>query len=158
MSYADNPYSSPEQLGNTSTGMSQKPTPDAASRLKIPAIALLVLAPIAIIFMTADFGFRVYNLMNGDIPVIIDQPGATQGAVIGAYIGAGVDVLAIVCQIVVIIGAIGMLKVKSYNMAMTASVISVVPCLSACCVVGMPFGIWAIVILNDSTVKAAFRS
>ena len=50
-----------------------------------------------------------------------------------------------------------MLKVKSYNMALVASVISVIPCFSACCIVGIPFGIWALVVLNDASVKAAFR-
>lgn len=158
MSYADNPYNVPAGSFGQSPGVPpQEPTSEAGNRLKGPAIALLVLAPLSIIFMGVDFGFRVVNLANGEIPVVVDAPGAAQGAMIGAYIGAAVDVIAIFCQIGVIFGAISMLKVKSYNLALTASVISVIPCLSACCVVGMPFGIWALVVLNDSKVKAAFR-
>ena len=158
MSYSDNPYNAPiNPYGDEPTGSSQTPATDAAGKLKLPAIAMLVLAPLSIISMAVDFGFRIVNINSGNVPVIVDAPGAAQGAIIGVYVGAGVDLLAIFCQIGVIFGAISMLKVKSYNTALVASVISVIPCLSACCIAGVPFGIWALVVLNDSSVKAAFR-
>ena len=47
---------------------------------------------------------------------------------------------------------------RSYGVAFAGAIISVIPCIgSPCCALGIPFGIWALVVLNDPTVKAAFR-
>jgi hypothetical protein len=70
--------------------------------------------------------------------------------VAGGILGAALSV-------VLLIGANKMRKLESYAFAMTAAIIAVVPCLSPCCLLGVPFGIWAIVVLNDASVKAAFR-
>ena len=41
---------------------------------------------------------------------------------------------------------------------MTAAIVAVIPCVAPCCLLSLPFGIWALVVLGDSSVKAAFRS
>ena len=105
--------------------------------------------------MIVDLVGRIFNISNDTIPVFGNNE---QAVLVGAYIGIVVDVLAMIGQIVVIVGAVSMLKGQSYASAMAASVISVIPCLSACCVLGIPFGIWALVVLNDPGVKTAFRN
>jgi hypothetical protein len=40
---------------------------------------------------------------------------------------------------------------------MTASVIAMIPCISPCCIVGLPIGIWAMVVLSKPEVKSAFH-
>jgi hypothetical protein len=50
-----------------------------------------------------------------------------------------------------------MKNLQSYGLAMTASIVAMIPCISPCCILGLPFGIWALVILNRPEVKAAFR-
>jgi len=150
MSNFENPYQSPSQFGSS-------PRPDLSGKVKPPAIALLVVAPLGIVFALFDLVIRLINLSSGNVPVIFDQPGAQEGAMVGAWIGAGGDVIAIICQIVVIIGALNMMKMQNYGLALTACVLSVIPCLSACCVLGMPFGIWGLIVLNDPNVKSAFR-
>ncbi len=148
MSQFDSPYQSP---------LTPNPQPSAGpiGKLKGPAIALLICAPFGIILMIVDLVGRVMNINNDTVPVFGNN---AQAALAGVYIGMVVDVLAMICQIVVIVGAVSMLKGQSYASAMAASVISVIPCLSACCVLGIPFGIWALVVLNDPGVKTAFRS
>jgi hypothetical protein len=32
-----------------------------------------------------------------------------------------------------------------------------VPCISPCCLVGLPIGIWALVVLNKPEVKSSFH-
>lgn len=45
-----------------------------------------------------------------------------------------------------------------WGVALAGAIISVIPCIgSPCCVCGVPFGIWALVVLNDPAVRAAFR-
>jgi hypothetical protein len=38
------------------------------------------------------------------------------------------------------------------------SIVAMVPCLGPCCIVGIPIGIWALVVLMKPEVKAAFTS
>jgi hypothetical protein len=51
-----------------------------------------------------------------------------------------------------------MKKLESYSFAMAAAIIAMIPCISPCCLLGLPFGIWALVVLGDGSVKAAFQS
>jgi len=60
--------------------------------------------------------------------------------------------------VLVFIGAMKMKNLENYSLAMAAAIVAVIPCISPCCLLGLPFGIWALVVLNDSSVKAAFRS
>jgi hypothetical protein len=81
------------------------------------------------------------------------QPGNIDPA-----IGSGAGVLGIILAVLLIIGGVKMRKLESFGLAMTASVIAVIPCFSPCCVTGLPFGIWALVVLSDAYVRGAFRS
>ena len=130
----------------------------AASKVKPPAIALIVLAVLYILFLIVDLVGRVFNLASGEVPNFGNQDLDPQALYIGAVIGGVVAVAFIILQVVVIIGSLKMISLSSYRMAMTASVLSVIPCVSGCCIIGIPFGIWALVVLKDPVVKAAFRS
>ena len=57
----------------------------------------------------------------------------------------------------IIYGAMKMMRLENYGLAMAASIIAMVPCLSPCCCLGIPVGIWSIVVLTNAEVKAAFR-
>jgi predicted Zn finger-like uncharacterized protein len=56
----------------------------------------------------------------------------------------------------IIAGASKMKKLESFGLAMTASIVAMLPC-NGCCLLGLPFGIWALVVLNRPEVKDAFR-
>lgn len=151
MSFSDSPYQPPRTVDP------RPPLSEPARKLKGPAIALLICGPLGILLLIVDLVARIINVNTGNIPVWGNAPGAAEGALIGVYVGMVFDVIAAICQVVVIIGAVSMLKARTYGTAMAAAVISVVPCLSSCCIVGIPFGIWALVVLNDTSVKAAFH-
>jgi hypothetical protein len=65
-------------------------------------------------------------------------------------------VVQIAGSIVVLLGALRMRALKSWGLALTGAILACTPC-SGCCIVGLPFGIWALVVLNDASVKAAFQ-
>ena len=67
-------------------------------------------------------------------------------------------VINLLVGIVVIVGAVKMKNLESYGFAMASAIIAMVPCISPCCLLGLPFGIWALVVLSDAGVKAAFRA
>lgn len=60
-------------------------------------------------------------------------------------------------NLLVLFGSIKMKQLQNYPLAMTAALLAVIPCTSPCCVLSMPFGLWALVALTDPAVKAAFR-
>jgi hypothetical protein len=59
-------------------------------------------------------------------------------------------------SVVVLIGAVRMLALKSYALAFTVSILSLIPCVTPCCLLGLPFGIWALVVLSRPDVKSQF--
>jgi len=55
-------------------------------------------------------------------------------------------------------GGLKMKNLENFGLAIAASIIAIIPCFSGCCcIIGMPAGIWALVVLNKPEVKAAFR-
>ena len=51
-----------------------------------------------------------------------------------------------------------MRKLQDHTLCMIASVFAMLPCItpSCCCVVGLPIGIWALIVLNRADVRSAF--
>jgi uncharacterized ion transporter superfamily protein YfcC len=78
---------------------------------------------------------------------------------IAVYLCLGLGGAALVAALVMIVGGIRMLQMKSYGLAVFASVLAAVPCLSglACCGMGEIVGIWSIVVLLQNDVRSAFR-
>ena len=72
-------------------------------------------------------------------------------AIVAAIIGS-------VIGIVVILGATKMKNLQAYGLALASSILAMIPCISPCCLLGLPIGIWAVVVLSNPEVKQAFRS
>lgn len=70
--------------------------------------------------------------------------------------GLAIDVMMLGLSAVILAGGLKMLKLRNYGLCVAAAVIALVPCLSPCCCLGLPIGIWALVILLKPEVKAAF--
>jgi hypothetical protein len=59
--------------------------------------------------------------------------------------------------LVMIVGALRMMRLKSYGWAMTASILALLPC-SPAGIIGLVMGIWSLVVLSRSDVRAAFAA
>jgi len=55
-----------------------------------------------------------------------------------------------------LIGALKMLRLESYGLALTAAILAILPC-TYCCCPGVLFGIWALAVLLKPEVKYAFH-
>jgi hypothetical protein len=75
---------------------------------------------------------------------------------LGGVLGIVQDVIGAVVGVVVFIGASRMQSLQNHQFAFTASILAMLPCISPCCLLGLPFGIWALVTLNKPEVKAQF--
>jgi hypothetical protein len=80
---------------------------------------------------------KLFNTLGGGLGIVQN--------IIGAAVG-----------IAVFMGASKMQALQSHQFAVTASILALVPCISPCCLFGLPFGIWALVVLNKPAVKSWF--
>lgn len=134
--------------------MPSPPSPPTASReatlakAKPPGIALVVAGALTIV---GGLG----NCLLGILPAA--DPSTPDEAKGMAFIVWGfLACVAIALGIVTIIGGMKMQSLQSYGFALTASILCMLPCHS-CCIVGLPIGIWSLVVLMQPDVKAAFR-
>ena len=65
-------------------------------------------------------------------------------------------VIGILVCIFIFYSALKMKKLENYGLCMGASIVAMIPCISPCCLIGLPIGIWALVVLNKPEVKASF--
>ncbi len=129
-----------------------------AQRVSGPAVGLIVTAISGIILQ--GFGL-LGNLMtaaavNAGRPPMQGRNDFQMFFTPPVLIGTGA--FALVMGVLVLIGAMKMKRLESYSLAMTSAIVALIPCISPCCILGLPFGIWALVVLNDPFVKASFRS
>jgi hypothetical protein len=61
-----------------------------------------------------------------------------------------------ITSMLVILGAISMLRVKSRGLAITGSIAAMIHLPFCCCLPGLGFGIWSLVVLSQPEVKDAF--
>ncbi len=109
------------------------PTGDPKSLVAPPAIALMVVGGIGIALQAVGLLFHILGVGMG-----------------AASARGGNEALASVA----ILNSV----LQSYGFAMTASIIAMIPCISPCCLLGLPFGIWALVVLSKPEVKSAFTA
>jgi hypothetical protein len=153
---SSNPYENPYQPapGNFPGG-GGPPTGNAAEMVSGPAIGLMVTAGIGLVGQAIGLVMNLLGLGMGAAAGADQAEGAQMMmsggiGILGGIIGIGIG-------IVILMGAMKMKKLESHGFSMAAAILAMVPCLSPCCLIGLPVGIWAIVVLNKPEVKSAFR-
>jgi hypothetical protein len=129
--------------------------PDALQAVNGPAVGLIIVGVVglamSLIGLTMNLTGSLMNLHGMD-------PNAEQFLrMFAGTLGIISTIVSVILSGLILWGGIKMKRLESYALAMTASVVAMVPCLSPCCVLGLPLGIWALVILLRPEVKSAFR-
>jgi hypothetical protein len=130
----------------------------ALQAVKGPTIALIVTASLGV----AYYGFSgLFNLSTGGAmfhhempPNIPPQMRAFIEGMHGPLAGV-INLVIAALNGFVLFGAIKLLRLRNYGVAMAASIVAMLPC-QCCCLFGLPFGIWALVVLNRPEVKSQF--
>jgi hypothetical protein len=124
-----------------------------------PALALKVLGWLGLVLSILGVLIWIFILV-----VIVNDPqaqknmGAPRDDLINQaalYIPQGIS--GAILSVLVLIGAGKMARLESRGWATTAAVAGMIPFFSPCCCLGLPFGIWALTVLNRPHVRAAFR-
>ncbi|MGO8746905.1 MAG: hypothetical protein ACLQNE_13040 [Thermoguttaceae bacterium] len=129
----------------------------AQARVSGPATALIVLGVIGIALNVMGLLLHIVALAAGNAGW--GGAGNDPMAVFfgNRIIGIGGGIVSLIISVLILMGAIKMKRLESHGLAMAAAIIAIVPCFSPCCLLGIPFGIWALTVLNDAQVKAAFH-
>jgi hypothetical protein len=128
---------------------------DVFSQLSGPSTGLLVTGIIGGVLSLMTLGF--HGIGAGLTSMMMDR---MPRELIGLYQGFGVAALSLVELLVaafIIFVSFKMKKAEEWPLAIAASILAMIPCISPCCIVGIPIGIWCLVVLNKPEVKGAFR-
>jgi hypothetical protein len=134
---------------------------DAALQgVKGPAIALIVTASLAI----AAYLFRGLVMLMGGGGAMMQRsippnmPPEMRNLMLSMQgpLGFAVGLFVVALNAFVLIGALKMLRLQSRSLAIAACIVAMLPC-SCCCVLGLPFGIWGLIVLNKPEIKSQFQ-
>jgi GYF domain 2 len=147
----------PAEDGERQTALQRVKGPAVA--LKITAILNILLAVWSLVRMTIfppdlqRFNSELHQLNNPQLEQLFHQ------WIHMAYgpFGIANSIFGLAMSALIFIGATKMQSLRSYEFAMTAAILAMVPCLTPCCVIGLPFGIWAVVALSKAGVKSQFH-
>ncbi len=137
-----------------------------AARLKLPAILLIIFGVLGLLMTLAGPFLKAFwvNLMihfidqmNAQIP-----PESRSQMEAAAKAGFGLQdvfglVLGLVVNSVILMGGLKMLKLQTWGLGLAAVILIMLPCGSFCCCVGLPLGIWMVILLNKPEVKSSFH-
>lgn len=137
----------------------------ALEKVKAPAIALLITGIIdillavwnlfKILFLKAGIEKALQNMPQNKDPEFQKMMQFIVHASTGP-IGIIFGLIALGLSVLVLFGGIRMQSLRNYELAFAASIIAMIPCMTPCCLLGLPFGIWALVVLSKPEVKSAF--
>ncbi|MBE0539866.1 MAG: DUF4339 domain-containing protein [Verrucomicrobia bacterium] len=141
------------------TYAAQSVSTDAGSQVNGPAIGLIVTAVIG--FIATVIG-TIWNMVAAGAGMGMNQPGMNPEmerfvSMFSGTMGIVSGIIGLVVAGLILFGALKMKKLESYGWAMTSSILAMIPCISPCCLLGLPIGIWALVVLAKPEVKSSFR-
>ena len=141
-----NPYQSPlsEQFYNQARQSVEAARQEVINSVQAPALSLMIVSGISIgVFLLAI----PFNLL-------------TLGRESALWIGFRVlcNLLSLAGSGYCLYGAWQMKTLSNYQHAYYASIVAMIPCLGPCCVLGIPFGAWAMTVLMKDEVRQRFQT
>lgn len=130
---------------------------EVLNRLKFPAIGLItvgILNAVGGLFSLLSGLLRLTGITNEQLPT---NEAERLGFYIGTVVGYGIGFLSLLLAPFVIYGGIQMLKGKKIKFARVSSILAMLPFTACCFVLGIPFGIWALILLSKPDVREFFN-
>ena len=130
-------------------------------KIKVPAIGIITTGALgALLSLTGVITTLSGSNKNTEIP-----PGFPPEAagLLKSYLLAmepfnlPLNLLALILSVLTLMAGSKMLHRRSYGLVMAGVIVGMIPCLSGCCCTGLPFGIWALVVLSNAEVRKSFH-
>lgn len=157
-------YEPPNPYSASPTGWSNQPTSNDAelrervrTKVMIPAIFLII---IGVLGLLASIFSCVNAAISDPPPVDPNAPEMVNAFAQGSVgpVAVGIQAFFILFNAFIIFGAVQMLRMKAWPLALSSSIAAIINFGSCCCIFGIPVGIWSIVILSTADVKDAFKA
>jgi len=127
----------------------------AASAVSGPAIALMILGTIGLVCDGSALGMNLLGSAIGN--QVEDKNLQLALSLFRGTFGLIHSAAGVLIGLSMLLSGIQMRKLKGYKNAMTSSILAMIPIVSPCCIVGLPIGIWSVIVLCKPEVKDAFR-
>lgn len=124
---------------------------DPTQRVSAPAIGLLVAG------VVSGIGSLIWLVMLVFFSALIFNDQDSQDALIGIGFWIPFVLVRLALDGLVIYGALQMRQLRNWNFSLGGAIAASVPC-SFCCVLTLPLGIWAIVVLANNEIKQSFAA
>lgn len=128
---------------------------DASRQVSGPATGLLVTGIIGAFF--AGLGLIASIVGMGIAPFIREEIPERYAEFWEGSMGAAGSIVGIAVAVFIIFAALKMKELRQWELSLAASIVAMIPCISPCCILGLPIGIWALVVLLRPEVKEAFH-
>ena len=134
----------------------------ALQAVKGPAMALKVTAIIGLVLVAVGLVMNILSLAGIQVATQQSTDPEVQRILetfnkFGGVFSIVTNIIGGAIGVIILMGATKMRNLQSHQFAFTASILAMLPCVSPCCILGLPFGIWALVVLNKPEVKSAFH-
>ena len=124
-----------------------------------PAIGLIVAMVLGIALSVVGVVFHLLGVSWGRPPPMMTPEAERMYNLFHQFsgpLGVVAGFISIAIGLFVLFGALKMQKLSNHGLAMAAAIVAMIPCFSPCCLLGLPFGIWALVVLNKPEVRSQF--
>ena len=128
---------------------------DPAGQVSSPSVGLLVTGVVGGIISLLGLILNVIG--TSVIPFMEDSLDERYMELWEGAAGIASSFIGIVVAVFIIYAALKMKELSQYGLCMAASILAMIPCISPCCIIGLPIGIWCLVVLAKPEVKAAFH-
>ncbi|MFN4905316.1 MAG: hypothetical protein ACK5EO_16350 [Planctomycetota bacterium] len=150
-----NPYEPPStesQIGIDIQGqLPEQSIEQIRRRVSRPGMALMIMGSIASVFPAVNIVYFTYHLLTQGLDFGLKQ----YNPIIPAILVNGVFFM---IWLLISIGGAKMAFLESYPLARVAALLACIPIITPFIIIGIPFGIWGLILLNDPRVKAAYES
>lgn len=130
-------------------------------KIKVPAIGIITTGALGALLSLAG-GIATLSGSNKVAELPPGLPPEVAG-LLKSYLSAiepfnlPLNLLALILSSLTLVAGIKMLQRRSYGLVMAGVIIGMIPCLSGCCCTGLPFGIWALIVLSNEEVRKSFH-
>ncbi|MEY2805607.1 MAG: hypothetical protein ACK57N_07360 [Planctomycetia bacterium] len=134
----------------------------ALEKVKLPAVGLIVVGALGAASALLGAVQGATNEQVDQLRQAFDQAGIDPGTtenLVSALAGGNLvmSLLALAISALVLWSGLQMRQLKGRGLAIAGAILAMIPCFTGCCcVIGLPVGIWALVVLMNAEVKAAF--
>lgn len=140
-----NPYEPPSIDSQIGIEPKEQSIEQIRRRVSRPGTALLIMGSIAAVFPAIAIVGWLFNLLYIGFNAVVAS-------------NLLVSLLFFACSVMISIGGGKMASMESYRLARLGAILACIPFVTPFIFLGIPFGIWALVLLYDPEVKAAFEA